>query len=125
MGRMGDLEIQLAEISGSFTTESGMVSISLGSDLALREIHITPRAMRLQSHDLADEIVAAHAGAREAVQAAVSEVMRDFLGSDGEIDDMLQKPQDLQNAMTETLHNISESMNDAIVALSRIRPRQH
>jgi hypothetical protein len=64
----------------------------------------------------------AHAGAREALAEAVNAALAGVLGTEAPAD-VLADAAALENTMTDTLGELSRSMNDAIVAVSRLQSR--
>ncbi|MDG4825640.1 YbaB/EbfC family nucleoid-associated protein [Asanoa sp. WMMD1127] len=122
MRGLGDLQRTLAETTAAFTTERGLVTVEIGADQALRGLEIHPTALRLTPQELAAEIMTAHAGAREALATSVNAALAGVLGTDSPTD-VLRDAAKLEDTMTETLGELSRSMNDAIVAVSRLQSR--
>lgn len=122
MHGLGDLQRTLAEATATYSTDNGLVTLTLGADQAIRALQIQPAALRLAPEELAAQIVAAHAGAREALAEGVNAALAGVLGTDVP-SDVLADAAELQNTMTDTLSELSRSMNDAIVAVSRLQSR--
>ncbi|MEV4534436.1 YbaB/EbfC family nucleoid-associated protein [Asanoa sp. NPDC049518] len=122
MQGFGDLQRTLEETRGTYVTESGLVTLTLGADQVVHGIEIHPAAMRLAPEDLAGEIVAAFAGAQAELAQALNRAMAGVLGSESP-EDVLADAARLEHTMTDTLGELTRSMNDAIVAVSRLRSR--
>lgn len=122
MRGLGDLQRTLAETSATYATDDGLVTVEIGADQALRGLEIHPAAMRLAPEELAALIMAAHAGAHEALAASINTAMAGVLGAETPADTLADAAA-LEHTMTDTLGELTRSMNDAIVAVSRLRSR--
>ena len=119
MHGLGDLQRVLAETTATCSTDNGLVTVEIGADQAIRALRIEPAALRLAPEELADLVMTAHAGARQALGEAINAAMAGVLGTDAPTD-VLADAAALENTMTDTLSELTRSMNDAIVAVSRL-----
>ncbi len=122
MQGLGDLQRTLAEATGTYATDNGLVAVTIGADQAIHALEIHPSALRLAPEELAAQIITAHTGAREALTESVNAALAGVLGTDAPAD-VLADAAALEHTMTDTLSELSRSMNDAIVAVSRLQSR--
>ena len=122
--RMDGVGDALKEVSASFTTPDGLVTLELGIDGAPRQLHLDPRAMRLPSAALAELILTAFAGARAEMESSVGAVLSQILGEDVTPSSMLTNADDFQEKMSGMLSEVTRQMNDAIVEVERLGRRR-
>ncbi|GIF62315.1 hypothetical protein Ais01nite_03500 [Asanoa ishikariensis] len=122
MAGLGDLQRTLEQTRATYVTDSGLVTLVLGADQRVHGIEIHPAGMRLAPEDLAGEIVAAFAGAQAELAEALNQAMAGVLGTESP-EDVLKDAAALEHTMTDTLSELTRSMNDAIVAVSRLQSR--
>jgi DNA-binding protein YbaB len=82
LDRIRGLEPVLRDLTGSAESANGLVRSTVDSSNTLSELFIDPRAMRLGSEALAEQIVEATAGASRQLQEQVESLMRDAMGQD-------------------------------------------
>lgn len=82
LGRIRGLEPVLRDLTGVGEAANGLVRSTVDSSNTLSELYIDPRAMRLGSEALAEQIVEATAGATRQLQEQVESLMRDAMGDD-------------------------------------------
>ncbi|SNS76741.1 YbaB/EbfC DNA-binding family protein [Asanoa hainanensis] len=122
MRGLGDLQRTLEETRATYATESGLVTLVLGADQVVHGVELHPAAMRLAPEELASEIKAAFAGAQAELARVVNLAMAGVLGTESP-EEVLENAAGLEHTMTDTLSELTRSMNDAIVAVSRLQSR--
>jgi hypothetical protein len=77
LSRSGDLRRQLQDLVGSAASDDGRIAAEVNA-AGLAKLTLDPRAMRLASEDLAEEIVRVTALAKEDLDARRGELVREF-----------------------------------------------
>lgn len=77
---------QIQEEPVEVTGESGLTSVRVDHSGRIQEISLDPRAMRLPSFQLAEELTATLAKAQDQAAARLQDAVREVLGSDAPVD---------------------------------------
>jgi DNA-binding protein YbaB len=122
--RLDGFDETLKAVTAEYTTPDGLVTVELGADAAPRNLRLDPRAMRLQSFELSELILAAFAGAHGALQARTTELLTDVLGADATPTSVMQDAKQLEGTMTTMLSDLTKQMNDVILEVNRHTQRR-
>jgi DNA-binding protein YbaB len=76
--RVGDL----ADSTAQGESDSGLVQVTAAADGKILAVHLNPRAMRLDSQTLGEEVTAAANRAQDAAAARVRELVAEVIGTE-------------------------------------------
>ncbi|MFI7125050.1 YbaB/EbfC family nucleoid-associated protein [Nonomuraea sp. NPDC050153] len=80
LARVEELRSEIDVVVGHGETADGLVRVTAGSSGRLMDVVLAPRAMRLDSHKLAEAVLRAAQQAQDDVAAKVDAVMAESLG---------------------------------------------
>lgn len=104
---MGDGRRELDEITGTGEAANGQVMATTAADGTVREIVITPRAMRLDSQSLAEELMLAVGRAQDDAERQGRRLMTDALAE--LLPDSGLDPRDLEERVGRMLRSFERS----------------
>ncbi|MGV9772951.1 YbaB/EbfC family nucleoid-associated protein [Streptosporangium sp. NPDC003464] len=82
MERLADVQQELGEIRGTGTGANGLISVIIDGSGHVEKIELNARVMRLDSHELADELTKAFRQAQEDGERQTRELLSGALGED-------------------------------------------
>lgn len=85
LGMLQDLPAKMAEITGTAETAKGFIKVTVDSSGKVTALEINPRAMRMDSQQLAEEVLTAAQEAYDDLQ----ESMRELLAPSGDVQEMV------------------------------------
>lgn len=83
-----DIRTAITALEGSATSEDERITVTVGPSGALKSLVLDPRAMRMQSHELAEAIVETAKLAADDVQKGLSAQLTELTGDEDEADAM-------------------------------------
>ncbi|MET7337329.1 YbaB/EbfC family nucleoid-associated protein [Nonomuraea sp. NPDC005650] len=117
LARVEELRSEIDVVVGHGETADGLVRVTAGSSGRLMDVVLAPRAMRLDSHKLAEAMLLAAQQAQDDVAAKVDAVMAESLGGalpgkeliDEEFGSVLES---FESSMDERLRAIEDRTRD-------------
>ncbi|WP_431915733.1 YbaB/EbfC family nucleoid-associated protein [Nonomuraea jabiensis] len=122
MARAGEFQQVLQDLTGHAQDEDGLVTAECGST-GLKELVLHPKAMRLNSADLAERIKAVIAEANADLQRRVSEEMGNVFGEENNPMRFAQNPEGGLELVRQAEAAYNRTYEDLMGELDRIRQR--
>ncbi|WP_433437709.1 YbaB/EbfC family nucleoid-associated protein [Nonomuraea sp. CA-141351] len=122
MARAGEFQKVLQELTGQAQDPDGLVTVECGS-AGLKELILHPKAMRLNSGELAERIKAVIAEATADLQRRVSEEMGAVFGEENNPMRFAQDPEGGMQVLREAEAAYNRTYEDLMGELDRIRQR--
>ncbi|MFG3435858.1 YbaB/EbfC family nucleoid-associated protein [Nonomuraea sp. NPDC047897] len=119
--RLADATAKLEAISGTGRSRSELVSAEVDNGGGIRRVVIDPRAMRLGSEELSEQVCEAVRAAQDDVQRQSLELVTSAIGDDatratGDLDALQRELQDIQSSF-------ARSVDASTAAVDRISRR--
>ena len=121
--QLDGVEEIVANTSATHVSDDGLITVEVGADGGLRDLKIDSRAMRLDSVTLAQRIRTACADAHAKVQDEIAATVGAVLGT-GDLTSVLEEARAMRSTMDSTVADVSKSINDAIIEVSRLQGRR-
>ncbi|MFI6733796.1 YbaB/EbfC family nucleoid-associated protein [Nonomuraea sp. NPDC050451] len=122
MARAGEFQRVLQELTGQAQDEDGLVMAECGST-GLKELVLHPKAMRLNSAELAERIKAVIAEANADLQRRISEEMGNVFGEENNPMRFAQDPEGSLELVRQAEAAYNRTYEDLMGELDRIRQR--
>ncbi|MEU6778004.1 YbaB/EbfC family nucleoid-associated protein [Nonomuraea angiospora] len=122
MARAGEFQKVLQDLTGHAQDEDGFVKAECGST-GLKELFLHPKAMRLNSADLAERIKAVIAEANADLQRRISEEMGNVFGEENNPMRFAQNPEGGLELVRQAEAAYNRTYEDLMGELDRIRQR--
>jgi hypothetical protein len=122
MARAGELQRVLQDLTGQAQDEDGFVMAEFGST-GLKELVLHPKAMRLNSAELAERIKAVIAEANADLQRRISEEMGNVFGEENNPMRFAQNPEGGLELVRQAETAYNRTYEDLMGELDRIRQR--
>ncbi|MFF4619820.1 YbaB/EbfC family nucleoid-associated protein [Nonomuraea jabiensis] len=122
MARAGEFQQVLQDLTGRAQDEDGLVTAECGST-GLKELVLHPKAMRLNSADLAERIKAVIAEANADLQRRISEEMGNVFGEENNPMRFAQNPEGGLELVRQAEAAYNRTYEDLMGELDRIRQR--
>ncbi|MBB5777301.1 YbaB/EbfC family nucleoid-associated protein [Nonomuraea jabiensis] len=122
MARAGEFQQVLQDLTGHAQDEDGFVTAECGST-GLKELLLHPKAMRLNSADLAERIKAVIAEANADLQRRISEEMANVFGEENNPMRFAQNPEGGLELVRQAEAAYNRTYEDLMGELDRIRQR--
>ncbi|MEV4011101.1 YbaB/EbfC family nucleoid-associated protein [Nonomuraea angiospora] len=122
MARAGEFQQVLQDLTGRAQDEDGLVKAECGST-GLKELVLHPKAMRLNSADLAERIKAVIAEANADLQRRISEEMGNVFGEENNPMRFAQNPEGGLELVRQAEAAYNRTYEDLMGELDRIRQR--
>lgn len=119
--RLADMTDELDSITGKGKSRSGMVEAVVDNGGRLDRIELEPRAMRLSSAELSEEIVEAVRAAQDSAQRQGEELLAQAMGGDAarfplDLDALQRQTKDIQDSF-------SMSVESSLTEIERLTRR--
>ncbi|MFI6293153.1 YbaB/EbfC family nucleoid-associated protein [Nonomuraea sp. NPDC050790] len=112
----------LKETSGAGESRSGMISAAVGHDGRIRTLKIGPRAMRLESAELAEQVIEAVTAAQDDLDRATRALLPP--GENGENGENVD-PAAIMRRFEEIQDDLARENGERIGRIQRLRSREY